>query len=386
MKRRILSVILVLCLLITMLPFSVLSAADIIIIAINDTVPFALNEASMPFYSSTQLYIPYTVFNNPTLGVVPSYDSANRTLTLSNQTNKLTFLLDDGIVKDSEGNESRLPVLIRYGIMFVPVEYCAGYFGIYLSYLTSAGGFPVVRLKTGDEVYSDSLFIEKAENMIAYRLSQYVPSDGSPVTPPTGDSQPDNSGANDNPVAPPDREDPPVDDPELPPPVVPQYIYAICGATASLLDSLDNSTLRATFLFPPEQITAEPKLVRHIIGCGYPFGIDLRGVEDAFVSLAQANDVLDSICCSRTALVLCDDSQREALWQEGCFAFSPVEHAPEDGASLLLLSPETAYAQLRELLAQGADLSVLTETSTLSYPIETEPAEEAETTEEAETE
>ena len=68
MKRRLICIALTLCLLITMLPFSVLSSADIIIVAINDTVPFSISEAAMPFFSADRLYLPYSVFNNPSLG------------------------------------------------------------------------------------------------------------------------------------------------------------------------------------------------------------------------------------------------------------------------------------------------------------------------------
>ena len=384
MKKRLIASLLTLLLLVTMLPFSAMSSADIIIVAINDTVPFSISEAAMPFFSSERLYLPYSVFNNAALGVVPSYDSSTRTLTLSNQTKKLSFLLDDGIVKDSEGNESKLPAIIRFGIMFVPAEFSTGYFGISLSYLTSQGGYPLVRLKTGDEVYSDSLFIEKAENLINYRLSQYVPSDGEPVQPPVIDPNPGHPPA-DDPVLPPDNpidENPPdIEDPVLPPPPTPQYVYAICGATDAFLDRMDNSSFSACFLLTPDQIAAEPDLVRHIIGCGYSFGMDLRGLEDPMDAYQQTNELLDEICFIRTAMVLCDTAQRETLRDEGLIAFSEVQNPPEIGASLLLLSPENGYADLLRLSIQDVQLSYLRETSVIPYPepvIEEPPVEETE--------
>lgn len=381
MKRRLICIALTLCLLITMLPFSVLSSADIIIVAINDTVPFSISEAAMPFFSADRLYLPYSIFNNASLGVVPSYDSSTRTLTLSNQVRKLSFLLDEGTVKDSEGNESRMPAMIRFGIMFVPAEFCTAYFGINMSYLTSQGGYPVVRLKTGDEVYSDSLFIEKAENLIAYRLSQYVPSDGEPVQPPVIDPNPGHPPA-DDPVLPPDNpidENPPdAELPVLPPPPTPEYVYAICGVTESFLDRLDNSSFSACFLMTPELIRLSPDLVRHITGCGYSFGLDLRGCEDPMLVYQQTNDLLDSICSIRTVLVLCDESQREFLRSEDLFAFSEVQNDPQVGASLLLLDAEHAYSELLKLSTQDVELSYLKETSVIPYP---EPEAEAPTEE-----
>ncbi len=375
MKRRILSLLLAAVLLMGLFSFSA-GAADIIIVAINDTVPFAINEAAMPFYSSGQLYLPYSVFNNAALGVVPSYDSAKRTLTLSDTSSKLTFFLDDGTVVDGAGTESRIPAQIRYGIIFVPADYTMEQFGIGLSYLTSGEGYPVVRLKTGVEVYSDSLFIEKAENLINYRLEQYVPSTDDPVIPPVNTDPPVTDPDPDTGTEP---DDPPEDDPILPDPVILNYVYAICGATEELLERMDNTTLRACFLFTEAQIRSTPELARHIIGCGYSFGLDLRGAEDPLNAAGQANEALDAICSTRTALVLCDPEARETLLKAGFFAYSPVEMPPEEGASLLLLEPEDALLTLRELQADKAILSPLQENSVLTYPEETieqeEPAE-----------
>ncbi|MBE6954524.1 MAG: hypothetical protein E7449_01255 [Ruminococcaceae bacterium] len=373
MKRRLFAVILTLCLLMTMLPLSVLSSADIIIVAINDTVPFSISEAAMPFYSSDRLYLPYSVFNNSTLGVVPSYDSSNRTLTLSNQTHKLVFSLDDGVVKKPDGTEDQISAIVRFGIMFVPAEYCTTYFGISLSYLTSQGGYPVVRLKTGDEVYSDSLFIEKAENLIAYRLSQYIPSDGGPVTPPVIDPNTGHPPA-DDPTLPPDNpidENPPVEEnPGLPPSIIPQYVYAICGTSEVFLDRMDNTSFPACFLLTPEQLSESYDLVRHIVGSGYTLGIDLRGYEDAMDAYRKANDALDEACFFRTALVLCDETQRISLREEGLIAFSPVENAPEVGASLLLLDPGNAIGELFALSKKDVEITYLRETSMIPYPEE----------------
>ena len=38
--------------------------------------------------------------------------------------------------------------------------------------LESAGGYQILRFTDGSEVYDDSLFVEKAENLIAYRVRQ----------------------------------------------------------------------------------------------------------------------------------------------------------------------------------------------------------------------
>ena len=85
---------------------------------------------------------------------------------------RLIFDLAEETVQDEDGNVSTVSVSYRGGVLYVPLGLCASHFGLSTSMLTSAGGYTVLRFTTGSQVYEDSLFIEKAENLIAYRIAQ----------------------------------------------------------------------------------------------------------------------------------------------------------------------------------------------------------------------
>ena len=171
--RRLLSALLCLALLLALAP-AAYSTADITFLAVNDTIPIALSSATMPFYANSLLYIPLSLFDVDTLGVVPLYDSASRTLTLFNDARALHFDLDEGTMTNENGTIFSAQVISRGGQLFVPALYCAYHFGLSVSFLTSIGGYSVVRFTTGSQVYDDELFIEKANNLIEYRAAQYL--------------------------------------------------------------------------------------------------------------------------------------------------------------------------------------------------------------------
>ena len=360
--KRFTCALLALCLLSALLAAPADSASDIIFVAVNDTIPFSLSEASMPFYSGGVLYLPHTLFNASALGVAPTYNTIDRTLTLSTTDRRLFFDLSAGTVQEDNSTPKSVTTLMRYGLVFLPANYCMSYFGISVSYLTSLGGYAVVRLKTGAEIYSDALFIEKAENLIAYRVEQFLPDVQEP-TPETPD-EPDQPIGPDEPVTPPDKPDEP-DEPDEPEDQEPQrYYVAICGLSATLLDALDAADLDVTLLVTPAQIAAEPDLVRRAYGSGYTLGLDLTGAEDPVAALCEGNRLLGRTLCSGTLLVLADADALQPLQDSGVRALT----APEEGADspLLILQAASAAAQLQQLLSEQAQLLPLRESSSLA--------------------
>ena len=169
--RKFLAGLLCLALLLALAPAASMTA-DITFLAVNDTIPIALSAATMPFYANSLLYIPLSLFDIDALGVVPLYDSAARRLTMFNDTRTLVFDLDEGTMTNENGTIFSAQVISRGGVLFVPALYCAYHFGLSVSFLTSIGGYSVVRFTTGSQVYDDDLFIEKANNLIEYRAAQ----------------------------------------------------------------------------------------------------------------------------------------------------------------------------------------------------------------------
>ena len=116
--------------------------------------------------------MPYQVFDSQPCGVTPSYNQAKQTYVLLSRTRQMIFDLAAGTVSDESGSVSTANVLYRGGILYLPLTFCASHFGLKTTMLESAGGYQILRFTDGSEVYDDSLFVEKAENLIAYRVRQ----------------------------------------------------------------------------------------------------------------------------------------------------------------------------------------------------------------------
>ena len=159
---------------------------DILFVAVNDTIPLTLT--ALPYESSSGIYVPYTVFDASPGGVIPAYNAEAQTFVLFTRQRRLVFDLAEGTVTDQDGNVKTVSTTFRGGILYVPLVYCASFFSLKVSMLKSAGGYPILRFTTGSEVYDDSLFVEKAESLISYRIEQMNTS---------GASQPENSGQQD---------------------------------------------------------------------------------------------------------------------------------------------------------------------------------------------
>ena len=160
-----------LCLVLTVcLCTPALADGELFFVAVNDTIPLTLSV--FPTYSGGTLYVPYQVFDSQPCGVTPSYNQTKQTYVLLSRTRQMIFDLAAGTVSDESGSVSTANVLYRGGILYLPLTFCASHFGLKTTMLESAGGYQILRFTDGSEVYDDSLFVEKAENLIAYRVRQ----------------------------------------------------------------------------------------------------------------------------------------------------------------------------------------------------------------------
>ena len=356
MRRRLAAGFLALCLVLSLAAFPA-KAAEIILVAINDTIPSALNEAGMPFYLDGTVYLPYTTFQNPVLGVVPFYDTIERRLTLSDGQRNLTYDLTEGsVTADGIQDQSRTSML-RYGIPFIPADDTCAFFGIALSYLSSADGYPVVRMKTGAEVYNDSVFMEEAESLIDYRVEQFLP---------TGNVQDQEPPPVIDPVDQPGEEDQTEDPLELP--EQPYQAVAFLSLGETLLTELERQGQEATFLLTLEELQSAPKLVRRALGIGCHLGVDVRDAESPLEAVQAFNQTLDDLVCQKTLLVLAGGDFPEP---ENYFVFT----AREDDA-LLLLDGLSGLQQLRALQAESiVPIPALRESTVLTEPVQPEAGE-----------
>ena len=365
-KKRLFAALLILALLLAALPMAASGASDLAFVAVNETIPVTLSGGELPFYSGGMLYIPYTVFNAVSLNFYPSYQPGDKTLTLFSRSSRLVFDLTAGSVTDEEKVTQPIPAIASGGTVFVPAAFCATHFGVQTSVLTSQSGYTVIRFRTGSEIYDDSLFIEKAESLISYRVSQYQEST-KPTTPSTPSTDPTPS----TPVTPstPDEED----SQEQPPARV---CLAIIDAVSmdSALDILSAEQAEATFFLTAEEILTHQDLVRRIAAQGHTIGLRVPAEEDPAAALAWGNEALDQVLKSKTLLALVpEELDTTAVEPYYCVITQPAERLAATAAAqahgetrLLICSAEQLTVSLDILGEAQAELVPLLETTVFS--------------------
>ena len=351
-KRRIRSVLLIVAML-AALCAPVSAESNLFFVAVNDTIPLTLNV--QPTYSGGTLYVPYQVFDAQPCGVTPSYNQTKQTYVLFNRTGQMLFDLAAGTVSDESGSVSTANVLYKNGILYLPLTFCASHFGLKTTMLESAAGYPVLRFTDGSEVYDDSLFIEKAENLIAYRAGQYAGGSDAqekPQHPSSGTQTPDA----DTPDA--EKE-----------PATVYLAFTDAGAMRETMDALTQYDLSGTFFLTAAEIEADPALVFELQAAGHTVGLCVPdGETDVPGALSRANDALCALTCQKTALALLP---ADAEAPEGyCAFFRPAnalraaDAAASDTARLLVCGSD-AGADLYTLFTAGARMLQLLETAEL---------------------
>ena len=349
-----------LCLLLALtLLFSLAPAAgaegSLFFVAVNDTIPVTLT--ALPYTSGGVVYVPYTAFDARPGGVVSAYNATAQTFVLFTKDSRLVFDLASGETSDENQSISTQTTLFRNGLLYIPLVFCASHFGLKVSMLESQDGYPVLRFTTGSEVYDDSLFIEKAENLIAYRATQQAPA----------------SDPADHPQHPDAAEQTPSEPPEE---ITPATVYLAFQNAEFMQENaelLADHQLRGTFFLTAAEIQENPELVRDLYAQGHILGITIPAdTADRDAALAEANDALDEVLNFRTLLVLLpEDAEADGLAGHRVFeaknmlrsAENAVEH-PEN-PHILLCGGNAAQA-LSALRAANANFRLLRETAIVS--------------------
>lgn len=329
------------------------SASDLYLVAVNDSLPLPLSAATMPFYSSGTLYLPQSVFDASALGVSAVYSSADKTLSLTDQDgHQLVYYLASGTAVTEEGNSYTVSATLRGGIVFVPASYTMQYFGYAISTLTSQGGRNVIRITTGSQVYDDELFLQEADNMIEYRVSQYlsnVTPGGSVTLPSTDpDDTPDQAGTA-------------------------ATVYLAFWGTehlSTLLSELKNANRSATFFFTEEELAQNPTLALEVAAGGHTVGIRLTGYEaDPAATVASANAYLDQVLYTKSLLVLAPPGSISADALPGAVIVrqssrTAAAAASQENTALLVCSATShGVADLYTLIQAGCTIRPVRETS-----------------------
>ncbi len=284
-------------------------AVDLAFVAVNDTIPLTLSGSSLPFYSSGVLYVPYTIFSQLSLGFYPSYVPEGGTLTMFSRNQRLVYNLVSGTVTDEDDTVSYLSAVTRGGVVFLPAAFTANHFGVQCSTLLSADGYRVIRFTTGSQVYDDSLFIEKAENLISYRVEQFVESQ-EPAAPDTPAET----------VTPSQEPDPPEEE-QTPPEI---YLAVVDASTMEdALAQLEAAQVPAAFFLTAAEIAENGELVRRIEAAGHTVGLTVESGEDVEAGLSAANEALDRVLGRKTLVALVSESDAAAVEGRYCLFARP---------------------------------------------------------------
>ena len=318
-----------------------LAEGDLLFVAVNDSIPLTLT--ALPYESSSGIYVPYTAFDASPGGVIPAYNAQAQTFVLFTRQRRLVFDLAEGTVTDQDG------------MLYVPLVYCASFFSLKVSLLQSTSGYPILRFTTGSEVYDDSLFVEKAESLIQYRIDQMnTPEPSQPQTP--AQQEPDK--------------------PEQPEPEqMPATVYLAFTNAETMADNaalLEKSNLRGTFFLTAAELTADPALARKLYAAGHILGVTVtEDCENVSASLLEANDALCRALNTKTLFALLP------AWQQDDITDFSVLTSPQEPVSAefavqqtnvpqLLIVSQDAAQTLSTLAAAGANIELLRETTKLS--------------------
>ncbi len=282
MKKRILALTLVFVMLFSVHP-TVSAAADICFVGVNDAVPLNLKGGAGPYYSSGDLYIPYSSFGASPNGVGVSYLPDQNTLVLFNGDQTLIFDLEAGTYQDSRKKTYTVDLAYKGGILYLPAD-VASHFGLDVTYLMSREGYTIIRFTNGSQVYDDGMFVSQAENLIAHVAEEYrrqLQAQGVGV-----------GGMDDMPTEPAG-------------PVDVYLAFAGDAVSQETLELLKQNNMRSTFYVTREQIEEDPQLIRAIYANDHMIGLTVSADESSPADAMEfANEALERVIFCQTLLAL----------------------------------------------------------------------------------
>ena len=243
-------------------------AADIYIMAENDQMVELPLEA-MPTWIDGVLYVPYHAFDwsytRVNLGV--SYgqeqNGSRYLFTLYSLNGTLVFDVNAGTCAESpSGLDMDMKAVVRGSRVFVPLAGVCRYFGLQYSYTPTNYG-TLIRITNGEEVMNTARFVDAAANSMRVRYNEYMQqlsaSSASPRPTQSGTESPDATPTGSRRLT-----------------VSLAFQCAGTGAEA-LLDALEDTGVRALFLFTPEALADNEAAVRRAVGSGHTVGLSVSG-------------------------------------------------------------------------------------------------------------
>jgi len=263
---------------------------DVYFTAVNDTL-MKLEASTMPYFYNDEYYVPYTIFDDLSLGVFYSDNSEkNHTLALYNRKNTLIFQLLFEYSYDNN-QQYREKAIKHNNTLYIPIRFVCERFGLKFQLIKTP--IPVIRV-ISDAKLDANEFRDKFYDRIVNEGREYLSQNKSPSP-----SVP-NTGVTPTPT----------DQPAVTPEVYLSFDCRTPDGLKEMLDILEEHGIGATFFLTEGMIESERDLVLGIIASGHNIGIyedesfaDSQGDSVLIVEYMQrANRLLDSYTHTKTRL------------------------------------------------------------------------------------
>jgi len=301
MKKRIVAVIVVLCLMAAFLPTASRAAITPYFMAVNDTLlPFKTD--TMPYISGGEFLVPVKVFGGLGIYDVPSVDSGFVRL-YRGVKKYVDFYTASGVTEDTDGNLLYWPPARRIGSNFyVPLRQVCDYFGLTYDIIVVPRDIIaneqtwIVRIVANASI-NNPTFISLKKNELRNAYNEYyTPTE--PVSPPQTDTTV---------PPPPPPEEPPPDFSDV---TIHMSFFDVSEESAGgILDLLDIQTAfghHSCFFVKADDIRENSGFIRRISGSGHTIGILLT--EGTYGEYLESSALLFEAAKIKTLLVAADES------------------------------------------------------------------------------
>lgn len=318
--------------------------------AVNENL-CPLNDATMPFWSGGNLYVPSTVFSSYDLGISYARDTSSQTALLYTGSKTLEFDLANGGANNTAGIYYSARAVTRQGYICFPLAFVSSYFGLSYS-IQETPYVPLVRVRSSPGL-SDSQFIDAASTLMASRYNAYLQSKKTPTTKPNSNPGSESSQPA---VVPPGTEETEIKN-------TTQVLLAVRAgedeALTAMLNTLDRYGYKATFFFAPDALTGRDDLLRRIVSSGHRLGL-IQPSDGDMEALQRANELLRRSTGTTTRMVLA--SQSESALAAGYAVYTPSLSAENlgstaSGRAARIMSGIEAGGGTVKVLLGGDDLS-----------------------------
>ncbi len=301
-KRKIAAVVLaVFALTLALGALNSLAANDEFFTAINNSVrPFT--KQTMPFYRDGEYYVPYKIFDERILGIYYSHNLDRYTLTLYNKNYTLTFDSPAQVAYDRDRQYDMQLAVNDAGEICVPMKFVCEKFGLQFEVLRTHP-IETIRIVTGTGWMDERTFRETHQPALVATYMSYI----MPSAEPTATAAP-SAAPSASPSTSPSAEPSPEPDPVV------VYLTFDDGPnknTESILDTLAEHDMKATFFLLGTQIEEHRDTVRRLVGEGHSVGLHAYSHEadsmydspsSLLLEIERAGDALDAVAQVRSRL------------------------------------------------------------------------------------